>query len=276
SVVREVCKASRDPATCEASLSSQTQSGDVLGALETAVGVSSENRDLGRGMVQEILDSSADDFNRSRAASLCIQLLGYSAYRADSAAGALSRREIKDARAWMSAALAYHYDCWSGLKYVNDSAQVGKAMAFFNDTVIKSTADALAMIANYDNFGEETGSWSPTKTERDGFWPTATESSGAGFVGGIPAGLKPDLTVCKGGCDYSTVQEAVNASPDNLPAGNRFVIWIKSGVYEETVRVPFQKRNLVFLGDGMGNTIITGSGNVGQPGVTTYNTATVG
>lgn len=42
------------------------------------------------------------------------------------------------------------------------------------------------------------------------------------------------------------------------------------------MRVPFEKTNLVFLGDGMGKTVITGSSNVGQPGVSTYNTATVG
>ena len=33
---------------------------------------------------------------------------------------------------------------------------------------------------------------------------------------------------------------------------------------------------MVFLGDGMGKTIITGALNVGQPGMTTYNSATVG
>uniref|UniRef100_A0A2N9G6X7 Pectinesterase catalytic domain-containing protein n=1 Tax=Fagus sylvatica TaxID=28930 RepID=A0A2N9G6X7_FAGSY len=55
----------------------------------------------------------------------------------------------------------------------------------------------------------------------------------------------------------------------------RFVISIKEGVYEETVRIPLEKKNVVFLGDGMGKTVITGSLNVGQPGISTYNTATV-
>jgi hypothetical protein len=32
----------------------------------------------------------------------------------------------------------------------------------------------------------------------------------------------------------------------------------------------------VFLGDGMGKTVITGSLTAGQPGISTYNTATVG
>ena len=79
------------------------------------------------------------------------------------------------------------------------------------------------------------------------------------------------------GC-YRTVHEAVNAAPDNVNVGEgRFVIHIKEGVYEERVRVPLKKRNVVFLGDGMGKTVITGSASVGgQPGMTTYNSATVG
>ena len=116
-------------------------------------------------------------------------------------------------------------------------------------------------------------------TERDGFWEAAGsgDSSGLGFRGGIPTRLRPDVVVCKDGVNgcYKTVQEAVNAAPDNAGA-KKFVIHIKEGIYEETVRIPLEKKNVVFLGDGMGKTVITGSANVGQPFMTTYNSATVG
>ncbi|OVA01511.1 Pectinesterase [Macleaya cordata] len=65
------------------------------------------------------------------------------------------------------------------------------------------------------------------------------------------------------------------ATPDN-EEWPKFVIRIKQGVYEEIFRIPLRKKNVVFLGDGMGKTVITGSLNVGQPGLSTYNTATVG
>lgn len=110
-------------------------------------------------------------------------------------------------------------------------------------------------------------------TERDGFW----EPSGTPGLGALPKiaeNLKADAVVCKGGDCYKTVQAAVNAAPDN--AEGRFVIYIKEGVYEEKVRVPYRKKNVVFLGDGMGRTVITGSANVAQPGITTYSSATVG
>lgn len=67
----------------------------------------------------------------------------------------------------------------------------------------------------------------------------------------------------------------MDAAPSN-ETERKFVIRIKEGVYNETVRVPLEKKNVVFLGDGMGKTVITGSLNVGQPGMTTYDSATVG
>ena len=177
----------------------------------------------------------------------------------------------------MSAALLFQYDCWSALKYANDTQMVNKTMSFL-DSLLGLTSNGLAMMASHDIFGDNIGSWTPPKTERDGFWEPSVSTRGSGleFKGGVPTVLPPDATVCKtgGGC-YKTVQEAVDAAPTN--AGDRkFVIRIREGVYEETVRVPLEKKNVVFLGDGMGKTVITGSLNAGQPGISTYNTATVG
>lgn len=138
-------------------------------------------------------------------------------------------------------------------------------------------SNALSMIMAYDVYGDKMASWTPPKTEREGFW----ERGGPGRGGkqlGVPAGLKADVTVCKGGgCKYMTVQGAVNGAPNWGGTGRRFVILVKAGVYNETVRVGLEKQNMVFLGEGMGKTIITGSMNVGQQtGMSTYNSATVG
>ncbi|CAN4114530.1 unnamed protein product [Withania somnifera] len=281
--IRGACKASRDPPTCESVL---TDSGNLPSEsttpliIQSAVKVSSQKNDEAKGMVQAIIDASVrNNQNRTDAGKVCMEVLGYADYRVGLTAQALTSGKIKDARAWMSAVMVYQYDCWSALKYVNGTSQVSQTMSFIN-SLIGYSSNALGMMMNYDVYGENTGLWTGPKTERDGFWEGSGSDSGSGgsgrVTGGVPSGLNPDVTVCKeGGCKYKAVQEAVNAAPENQETG-KFVIWIKSGLYEERVRVPLEKKNVVFLGDGMGKTIITGSLNVGLMGVTTYETATVG
>ncbi|KAG6383223.1 hypothetical protein SASPL_157030 [Salvia splendens] len=204
-------------------------------------------------MVQHILDSSAASSNRTAASKTCLELLRYADHRTNLAStDALPRGRNKDARAWLSAALVYQYDCWSTLKYANDTSLVDKTMAFFHSSVIATGSDALSMVLNYDVFGDKTGLWGLARTERDGFWEPAPAPGGPGQAGGVPRDLKADVAVCEKGCEYESVQKAVDAAPDNAGPGARFVIWIKEGVYEETVRVPLEKRNVVFMGDGMG------------------------
>ncbi|KAG6660783.1 hypothetical protein I3843_03G124400 [Carya illinoinensis] len=277
--IRQACKATRFPSPCETSL---TQSNHVppnptpLQLIQSAIWVSSQNLHTAQSMVKSILDSSAGNLNRTTAANNCLESLRNSDYRISrTTEDALPHGRIKDARVWMSASLLYQQDCWSALKYANDTQMVNSTMSFL-DSLVGLTSNALSMVFSYSVFGNETGSWAPPKTERDGFWQGGG-GSGSDFRGGFPSKLTADATVCKdgsGGC-YKKVQEAVDAAPDN--AGERkFVIHIKEGVYEETVKIPLEKKNVVFLGDGMGKTVITGSLNVGQPGISTINTATVG
>lgn len=55
----------------------------------------------------------------------------------------------------------------------------------------------------------------------------------------------------------------------------RFVIYIKAGAYFENVEVVSKKTNLMFLGDGIGKTVVKASRNV-VDGWTTFRSATVG
>ncbi|CAJ2676870.1 unnamed protein product [Trifolium pratense] len=275
SEIQQACKATRFPQQCESSLTNLTTNPTTVQLIQSAISHSSEKLVTALSMVKEILKTSSDSQNRTVASTTCIETLTNSQYRISTSNEALENGKIKDARAWLSAALAYQYDCWSGLKYANDTHAVGEAMAFI-DSLTMLSSNALAMAFSYDIYGNDTSAWKIPTTERDGLWQVSGSGAGSGFKGEIPSNLKPDVTVCKGGgkC-YKTVQEAVNAAPESGVGGKRFVIYIKEGKYEETVRVPLVKRNVVFLGDGIGKTVITGSANVGQPGMTTYNSATV-
>lgn len=281
SQIRLACNATRYPDQCISSLSEPgllPPDPNPTQIIRSAISLSLQNLETAQSKLRSILDASAGNLNRTNAANTCLQLLSYSKHRTLSTDNALTRGRIKDARAWTSASLVYQYDTWSALKYVNDTAQVGEAMSFLDGVLIHVTSNALSMMVSYDNFGDDLASWTPPATERDGFWEkTGPAGMGSDPVAlGFPTGLKEDVAVCKTGeCGYKTVQDAVNAAPNN--SGERkFVIKISEGVYAETVRVPFEKKNVVFVGDGMGKTVITGSLNAGMPGMTTYNTATVG
>ncbi|XP_075656414.1 putative pectinesterase/pectinesterase inhibitor 51 [Castanea sativa] len=276
--IEQVCKATRFPDQCVSSLSQSKlpPNPTPLQFVYSSISVSSQNLLKAQSMVKSILASSADNKNRTNAATNCVEFLQNSQYRISITTNdALPRGNLKNARVWMSASLLNQYDCWSALKYANDTKLTNETMSFL-DSLTNLTSNALSLLFSYDNFGNNTAAWVPAKTERDGFWEAVKKSGGGGgFKGGVPTDLKADVTVSKDGSgSYKTVQEAVNAAPED-GSGKRFVIRIKAGVYEETVRIPLAKKNVVFLGDGIGKTVITGSSNVGLLGMTTYATATV-
>lgn len=103
-------------------------------------------------------------------------------------------------------------------------------------------------------------------------WPEWVSAADRRLLQG--AAVKADVVVAADGSgDFKTVAAAVDAAP--MKSSKRFVIRIKAGVYRENVEVPKKKTNIMFLGDGKTNTIITGSRNV-VDGSTTFHSATVG
>ncbi|KAI4325862.1 hypothetical protein MLD38_031226 [Melastoma candidum] len=276
-----------------------------LDALLSSLSLSSSSVRSSLPVVQSLLRSSPGDLNLSSHSKNCLNAhLPLSLHRLSLASSALSRpplplpETLADTRVYVSAALQYVYDCWSELSYSNTSSRVDRAMAFL-ESVIQITSNSLSILTSYDVYGPVPSSWRAPLTERDGFWepvrgpksPSEHASThdglgvGLGRTTVIPTDAAADATVCKeghhDGC-YGTVQEAVNAAPNwhggsrKNEKGQRFVIKIKAGFYEEVVRVPLEKRNVVFLGDGIGKTVISGDLSVARPGVFTYNTAIVG
>ncbi|MQL83285.1 hypothetical protein Taro_015771 [Colocasia esculenta] len=84
-----------------------------------------------------------------------------------------------------------------------------------------------------------------------------------------------DLVVAKDGSgDYRTITKALTASKKmRRGSTNRFVIYVKTGIYKETVNITKPMKNLMLVGDGMNNTIVTGSKSVDKV-TSTFWTAT--
>ncbi|KAF0893162.1 hypothetical protein E2562_023189 [Oryza meyeriana var. granulata] len=107
---------------------------------------------------------------------------------------------------------------------------------------------------------------------------TAGTKPSSPYAAAFPASIHADATVCMASsstkpCDYSTVQGAIDAAP-NYTAGH-FVIKVAAGIYKENVVIPYEKTNILLVGEGMGATVITASRSVGIDGLGTYDTATV-
>ncbi|XP_039050853.1 pectinesterase-like [Hibiscus syriacus] len=88
--------------------------------------------------------------------------------------------------------------------------------------------------------------------------------------------IVPNVTVAKDGSGkFETIAKGI----DEVPKKNteRFVIYIKAGVYDERLKIPKGLDNIMLIGDGPTKTIITGSVSVEKtlPRPPTFNTATV-
>jgi len=76
------------------------------------------------------------------------------------------------------------------------------------------------------------------------------------FLTGSAFAQAGKITVAQdGSCNYKTVQQAINAVPDN--SNKVTVIFIKKGTYKEKLYVPANKINVKFIGEDKMNTILT-------------------
>ncbi|XP_021898781.1 putative pectinesterase/pectinesterase inhibitor 22 isoform X2 [Carica papaya] len=72
--------------------------------------------------------------------------------------------------------------------------------------------------------------------------------------------------------NYQTITEAISEAPSY--SNRRYIIYVKKGVYRENIDMKRKKTNIMLVGDGIGETVVTGNRNFMQ-GWTTFRTATV-
>ena len=190
-----------------------------------------------------------------------------------------------DLKTLVSAAITNQETCLDGFSHDNADKHVRESLENGQVHVEHMCSNALAMIKNmtdtdiaeFERMMEVTGRKLMAATavaeEEDGLrWPEWVSAADRRLLQSTT--LTPDVVVAADGSgDFKTVSEAVAAAP--VKSSKRYIIRIKAGVYRENVEVPKKKTNIMFLGDGRSNTIITGSRNVAD-GSTTFHSATVG
>ncbi|XP_017983421.1 PREDICTED: pectinesterase [Theobroma cacao] len=174
----------------------------------------------------------------------------------------------------LSAAMTNQETCLDGFSHDSADKKVRQALIDGQMHVFHMCSNALAMIKNLtdtDMASQGYPSGRQLEEQDETEWPEWL-SAGDRRLLQAPT-VTPDVTVAADGSgDFRTVSEAVAAAPER--STRRYIIKIKAGVYKENVDVPRGKTNLMFVGDGRVNTIITASRNV-VDGSTTFNSATV-
>ena len=221
------------------------------------------------------------------APAVCLELMDLSRDRVVDSIKVLGvKSKEKDVSAWLSAVLTNYVTC---LDMVQDyphlmglrptlEGLISRARAFlaihaklsgFGSGRVRDFSESLFGVNDrVRNFFESSGSM--------GMYPSWLRPSDQKLLEASGREIKADVVVAKDGSgDFTTVGEAVAAAPDKKE--ERFVIYVKEGVYDEIVEVPKKKKNVMIVGDGMDLTIITGSLNVvDNPELGTFRTPTLG
>ncbi|GMI97885.1 hypothetical protein like AT3G43270 [Hibiscus trionum] len=218
------------------------------------------------------------DFRLSNAISDCLDLLDFSA---DQLSWSLSASQnptgkhnstgdvSSDLRTWLSAAMANQQTCMEGFDGTNGIAKTVVSVGL--NQVTSLVSNLLTMV----NPGPSSMSVAATdggrKSAENNPFPTWFKGEDMKLLQS-GNGVTADVVVAADGTgNFATVMEAVTAAPDY--STNRYVIYVKKGLYRENVEIKKKKWNLVMIGDGMDVTVISGNRSF-IDGWTTFRSAT--
>ncbi|KAM6585469.1 hypothetical protein CsatB_012471 [Cannabis sativa] len=190
-----------------------------------------------------------------------------------------------DLKTLLSSAMTNQETCLDGFSHDKADQHVREALLKGEIHIEQMCSNVLAMIKNMTDTDiatermRVTGTVNGRKLREDHDFTAVDEHGWPQWLSAADrrllqsSSVTPDVVVAADGSgNFKTISEAVKAAPDN--SKTRYIIRIKAGVYRENVDVSKKKKNIMFLGDGRENTIITASRNV-VDGSTTFNSATV-
>jgi pectinesterase len=181
-----------------------------------------------------------------------------------------------DLKTLLSAAITNQETCIDGFSHSEADKKVRRLLIKGQRKVERLCSNVLAMIKNMtdtdiQNEMKSKGRNLKETAPEDIKWPEWLSAGDRRLL--QSSSVTPNVVVAADGSgNYRTVAAAVAAAPSR--SATRYVIRIRAGVYRENVEIPSSKPNIMFLGDGRTNTIITGNRNV-VDGSTTFRSATV-
>nr|XP_023906234.1 probable pectinesterase/pectinesterase inhibitor 34 [Quercus suber]POF18877.1 putative pectinesterase/pectinesterase inhibitor 34 [Quercus suber] len=217
----------------------------------------------------ELLDDSIDALSRA--------LFSVSPSPSPSSSAPASTQDVLT---WLSAALTNQDTCTDGFSDLTGSVknQISDRLRDLSELV--SNCLAIFSASESDEFGgvpiqnrrRLLDFESDISGENADSFPRWLSRKERGLLSLPVEAIQADIVVSKNGNGtYKTIAEAIKHAPEN--SNRRTIIYVKAGRYEENnLKVGRKKKNLMFIGDGKGITVISGSKNVGQK-ITTFHTA---
>eukprot|EP01018_Ginkgo_biloba_P027991 Gb_06356 [translate_table: standard] len=284
---REVCVSTLAAYSGSARPSSMQQLSNV--AVNASIGVVEKTQSLASslsGMASGGLEQSA--------LQDCIELLDDTADELNASMAHMMRISVKDTTpqagnilTWLSASLTNQDTCMDGLdttdgivktqlqgnlqllsQLVSNSLAIVKRISDLENSKLNSGHNRRLLSVLNDNHPEFDSHYGSIK---DGF-PTWLSAGDRRLLQTPQRTIQADAVVAKDGSgNYTTITDAVKSAPEK--SDRRYVIHVKAGVYEENVVIKKKKTNLVFIGDGMNATVVTGRKNF-VDGTTTFRSAT--
>lgn len=184
-----------------------------------------------------------------------------------------------DMKTWLSGTLTNQDTCLEGFEGTNSF--VKNLVSDTLDRITSLVRDMLSMVRPSPNKAPSKGASSSGSGGRSGgrklvsndqfpYWLKSFDRKLLQATNGVT----PNVVVAIDGTgNFTSIMDAVSSAPDY--STQRYVIYIKKGVYRENVNITKKKWNIMMIGDGIDVTVISGNRNY-VDGWTTYSTATFG
>ncbi|XP_073030595.1 pectinesterase-like [Primulina eburnea] len=181
---------------------------------------------------------------------------------------------MKDVRTWLSGAITYQETCIDAFE--NTTGDTGEKMKQLLKTASELSSNGLAMVTDFSsilsslqlgNIGSSRRLLEANDT------PSFFDTKARRLLSVTPTSLKPNAVVAQDGSgQFKTIGAAISSVPKKN--NQTFVIFVKAGLYKETVIIPKKVNNIVLIGEGPDKTRITGNKNFAD-GTQTFHSATL-
>lgn len=281
--ISRTCSRTRFPALCLSSLHEFPGALTASDADLVHISVNATLQRFGKAfyMASDISSLAMDKLTRSAYES-CLELLEDSVYLLSRSLTSVksSAGNNNDVQTWLSAALTNQDTCTEG--FADVSGNVKDQMAMKLKDLSQLVSNCLAIFAAVN--GNDDFAGVPIHNRRRRLMGTNVVSAKSEdfpkwlsrkdrkLLDAPVSTIKADMIVSKdGNGTFKTIAEAIKKLPDY--SSRRIIIYVKAGRYEEDIlKVGRKKTNVMFIGDGKGQTLISGGKSVSQ-NLTTFHTA---